>query len=392
MTVPDDLALLASLLPPPLRARYRVQLMWAADVNKDIGFKFSLRKELHNGGKNEDRDLQLRDFNLASINQSSAATACVLNAEEGFSTPESQKPNPGRHDIELKNPEILFGNGNQQGFNAEPELSYDQEKRKCDECSWEGRRKAYGNHKKRVHGTRPKLTKCENCGIKRCTLFSHKCRAVGKISPRPGMCGTCGFRASNLVSHILLRHSRKELYLKEHYNVERNEELTGGHNCHDCGKHLTNKRNLWRHICSLHGVVTQEEIDHAAMGKVVVEEKSLEEDQTMKKLGSNVSRPAAAAASEGEHRSGNEKQLEEKEKCNEGKGLSSAGENKEEARIDRDEEKRARKRKKERKALREVSPACDYERIRAANIAERMELLRRIDMEGAVAGAKEGSL
>ena len=72
--------------------------------------------------------------------------------------------------------------------------------------------------------------------------------------------------------------------------------------------------------------------------------------------------------------------------------MSSAGENKEEARIDRDEEKRARKRKKERKALREVSPACDYERIRAANIAERMELLRRIDMEGAVAGAKEGSL
>ena len=69
--------------------------MWAVDVNKDIGFKFSLREELTNGEKKENRDLQLRDFNLANFNQSSAPTACVLNAEEGISTPESQEPNPG---------------------------------------------------------------------------------------------------------------------------------------------------------------------------------------------------------------------------------------------------------------------------------------------------------
>ena len=49
-------------------------------------------------------------------------------------------------------------------------------------------------------------------------------------------------------------------------------------------------------------------------------------------------------------------------------------------------------RRRERKALREASPACDYERIRAANIAERMELLRTLDIEGAVAGVKEGSM
>ena len=49
-------------------------------------------------------------------------------------------------------------------------------------------------------------------------------------------------------------------------------------------------------------------------------------------------------------------------------------------------------RKSVRKALREASPACDYERIRAANIAERMELLRTLDIERAVAGAKEGTL
>ena len=72
--------------------------------------------------------------------------------------------------------------------------------------------------------------------------------------------------------------------------------------------------------------------------------------------------------------------------------MNSAVENKEEASIDRDGEERAHKRKRERKALREASPACDYERIRAANIAERMDLLRNLDIEGAVAGVKEGRL
>ena len=38
-------------------------------------------------------------------------------------------------------------------------------------------------------------------------------------------------------------------------------------------------------------------------------------------------------------------------------------------------------RRRERKALREASPACDYERVRAANIAERMELLQTLDIE-----------
>ena len=59
--------------------------------------------------------------------------------------------------------------------------------------------------------------------------------------------------------------------------------------------------------------------------------------------------------------------------------------------LDSDEsgERRSSKRKRERKALREASPACDYERIRAANIAERMELLRTLDIEGAVASVKE---
>ena len=41
-----------------------------------------------------------------------------------------------------------------------------------------------------------------------------------------------------------------------------------------------------------------------------------------------------------------------------------------------DIEKRNTKKKREKKALRQASPACDYERIRAANIAERMELLQ----------------
>ena len=92
------------------------------------------------------------------------------------------------------------------------------------------------------------------------------------------------------------------------------------------------------------------------------------------------------------HQRGGKEQGEEKEERHEGEGLKSAVEDKEEASIERDGEERAHKRKRERKALREASPACDYERIRAANIAERIELLKTLDIEGAVAGAKEGSL
>ena len=68
--------------------------------------------------------------------------------------------------------------------------------------------------------------------------------------------------------------------------------------------------------------------------------------------------------------------------------MNSAVENKEEASVERRASFDGNRGKK---ALREASPACDYERIRAANIAERMELLRTLDIEGALAGAKERS-
>ena len=90
-----------------------------------------------------------------------------------------------------------------------------------------------------------------------------------------------------------------------------------------------------------------------------------------------------------EYHSIDEKKAEEKGDCNvKGSGLNLVEESKTD--IDGGGEKRSSKRKGERKALREASPACEYERIRAANIAERMELLRALDIEGAVAGAKEG--
>ena len=146
------------------------------------------------------------------------------------------------------------------------------------------------------------------------------------------------------------------------------------------------------------------------------------------------------------HQRGGKEQGEEKEERHEGEGLKSAVENKEETSINRDQEERTHKRKRERKALREASPvcdyeriraekegnvegrglnlveenkseegekrtntvgnnrksvkralreaspACDYERIRAANIAERMNLFRTLDIEAAVAGAKGGCL
>ena len=89
-------------------------------------------------------------------------------------------------------------------------------------------------HKRRVHGTTPELTKCEKCGIKRIALFSHKCKGcqdkTEKNSSRGKVktCGTCGFKTSSLRSHVFLRHTKKEHYLQEHYNVKIDEELQGG--------------------------------------------------------------------------------------------------------------------------------------------------------------------
>ena len=86
------------------------------------------------------------------------------------------------------------------------------------------------------------------------------------------------------------------------------------------------------------------------------------------------------------HLDGSRKKIE-KEECNvEREGLNTVES------IDAGGKEMTKNKRREKKALREAPPACDYERIRAANIAERMELLRRIDVEGAVAGAKEGSL
>ena len=88
---------------------------------------------------------------------------------------------------------------------------------------------------------------------------------------------------------MILRHLEKEQYLKEHYDIERNEELKDGYNCHSCGKHFSKKIYLWRHICSMHGVITQKEIDQTAMGKSF---------EALKKFKSNKPRPVRAAASE----------------------------------------------------------------------------------------------
>merc|ERR1712029_342845 len=65
-----------------------------------------------------------------------------------------------------------------------------------------------------------------------------------------------------------------------------------------------------------------------------------------------------------EHQCGDEKKAEQKEECcAEGKGLKSAVESKEEADIGGSGERRRSKTKREKEALREVSPACDYERM-----------------------------
>ena len=337
MTVVDDLTMLAKLLPPSLSARYnwnlgfgrsnltfparyRVQLLWAADVNKDIGFNFSLRELPNCNEENrEGVDLQFREFNLENFNQSNAAaTTCALNAEESIFTPESQQPNPGSLDTEMKHPEVMIGSGGEtQGFVPRRRRN---EKMKCDECSWEGTRGAYGGHIRKVHGKKPNLTRCEKCGLKCYSLWlaSHKCRKPwqdgdqrkkSKCDDRKGTrgygggtCGTCGLKFSDLRSHVLSRHTNKEQYLEEHYNhTSKDEELKRGYNCHICGKHFPTKTPLWRHVSRVHGVVTIEEIRKVAMGKNMVEDKSLEKDQTMTELESvesNMLMPMPAAVVE----------------------------------------------------------------------------------------------
>ena len=72
---------------------------------------------------------------------------------------------------------------------------------------------------------------------------------------------------------------------------------------------------------------------------------------------------------------------DEMEKCRpvEGKWLNSAVEKRKDAScVAGCEEISNRTRGK--KAFLEASPVCEYERIRAANIAERMELLRTLDL------------
>ena len=272
--------------------RYRVQLLWATDANKDIGFKFFLCKELPSGEKEYDGDLQLRDFNLKNFNQPCSPAAFVPNAQEGIIAPESPEPNPGRQDTELK---IL------QLIDDKKDSHVKTEKVQCDECSWEGKRKAFRGHMMRRHGRKPEITRCGKCHVKLYALFSHshKCREHGKRveinRPQRRRCGTCGFKASDIRCHVLLKHfdSKKEQYFKEHYNVERNKELRSGYNCHSCGRHFSNKTDLWRHLCALHGIVTEDQISMAALGKGVVKDKSFMEDQRKKDLERKKSRNRA---------------------------------------------------------------------------------------------------
>jgi len=48
------------------------------------------------------------------------------------------------------------------------------------------------------------------------------------------------------------------------------------------------------------------------------------------------------------------------------------------------------KRRKSKRAMCEMSPGCEYERIRSANIAERIEVLQMLDIDAAVAGDGSG--
>ena len=82
--------------------------------------------------------------------------------------------------------------------------------------------------------------------------------------------------------------------------------------------------------------------------------------------------------------------------------LSAEKENTEDKRIEEDgvrsassdtmrmevKEKAIIKKKKEKKAMKEAPPACEYERIRAKNIEERKEFFRKLNLDGDIDAVK----
>ena len=71
------------------------------------------------------------------------------------------------------------------------------------------------------------------------------------------------------------------------------------------------------------------------------------------------------------------------------KDISQKNKGKEGGAIEKEDKNTLKTRERKARAMREASPMCDYERIRAANIAERMEVFRMLDIDRAVLGAKE---
>ena len=71
------------------------------------------------------------------------------------------------------------------------------------------------------------------------------------------------------------------------------------------------------------------------------------------------------------------------------KEISQKNNGKEGGTIEKENKSTLKTRERKGRAMREASPMCDYERIRAANIAERMEVFRMLDIDRAVLGAKE---
>lgn len=313
MTVVDDLALIASVLPPSLSARYQAQLVWAVEANRDIGFRFTLQRELINTKGEEDKKLQLRNFNLET------SKPCGMLADEEVLASNLQKPNRGGREEK----EVLENN-------------------------------------------------CE-----------------GGDPSYSVSCGSCDFKTlklKNLRRHILLNHSKKEDFLGRYYkNYKRGKHLQGEHTClnEKCGKKFKRMSNLWLHMCYQHAIVAKDLVSQAALG--------------VRRKSSNTTLPEKTDSPVSRTDTGNTSPIlsfvrEEAMKSAEVSGSKLGGSEPvnatEESRVKRKEEI-AQRRKSKRTVMREVSPACEYERIRVANIAERMELFQMLDIGGAVAGAKQ---
>merc|ERR1712013_23648 len=348
-----------------------------------------------------------------------------------------QKPNHGDQGVEVPNL------GEQGNLNYEDNVKSHQsfvnmrQLFDCKKCDQKVMRKQMGQHLRKVHGIHPKCVSCKACGIRTLAGFPHFCvpnslfghlrrwearvpgpyelEEVDENISKLTSCGSCNFKTSThpkLIRHIQLMHCKKESYFQAREDEFR--DTTCNHA--NCGKRFKNWSDLWVHLCNQHHVISKDVVRDAALG---IKERSL--NQSVAKVGSPVSkenlgdkdlsdeineddeleveagdrtRPSQeeqnkkrrydAVADGAENHSAENPSAEKDKRREEGEVRSASSDS---IKVDV-KEKAIIKKKKEKKAMKEAPPACEYERIRAKNIEERKEFFRKLNLEGDIDAVK----